>query len=62
MELKIVVVMLLVGFLSALYHAGKPRDSREPGSAWGARGAGSTARLDLPARRQPQPKHDPCRL
>jgi len=33
MELKIVVVMLLVGFLSALYHAGKPRNSREPESA-----------------------------
>ena len=29
MELKIVVMMLLIGFLSVLYHAGKPQDSRE---------------------------------
>jgi len=32
MDIKIVIAMLLIGFLSALYHAGKPRDSRKPGS------------------------------
>jgi len=32
MELKIFVAMLLIGFLSVLYHAGKPQDSRESGS------------------------------
>jgi len=27
MEIKIYVLMLLIGFLSALYHAGNPRES-----------------------------------
>ena len=27
MDIKIYAVMLLVGFLSTLYHAGKPEDS-----------------------------------
>jgi len=29
MAIKIYLVVLLIGFLSALYHAGKPRDSSE---------------------------------
>jgi hypothetical protein len=33
MDLKIWAVILLIGFLSILYHAGKPQDSREPESA-----------------------------
>jgi hypothetical protein len=33
MDLKIYVLVLLIGFLSALYHAGKPRDSEESESA-----------------------------
>jgi hypothetical protein len=33
MDLKIYVTMLLIGFLSILYHAGKPKDSRETKSA-----------------------------
>ena len=48
MELKIFAMMLLVGFLSALYHAGKPRDSREPEQVE-APGHGPMAAIDLPA-------------
>ena len=33
MDPKIYLVMLLIGFLSALYHAGKPQDSIETESA-----------------------------
>jgi hypothetical protein len=33
MDLKIYLLMLLIGFLSALYHAGKPQGSGEPGTA-----------------------------
>jgi hypothetical protein len=29
MDLKIYVLLALIGFLSALYHAGKPQDSTE---------------------------------
>jgi hypothetical protein len=32
MELKIYALVLLIGFLTALYHAGKPQDSGEPTS------------------------------
>jgi len=33
MEIKIYAVMLLIGFLSALYHAGKPEESSKAESA-----------------------------
>jgi len=33
MDIKIYALILLIGFLSALYHAGKPQDSGEPESA-----------------------------
>ena len=33
MDIKIVVVMLLIGFLGTLYHAGKPQDSAKPTTA-----------------------------
>jgi hypothetical protein len=33
MDIKIYVLGLLIAFLSALYHAGKPQDSGEPTSA-----------------------------
>jgi len=33
MEVKICLVVLLIGFLSALYHAGKPGEAREAKAA-----------------------------
>jgi hypothetical protein len=33
MDLKICAVILLIGFLSILYHTGKPQDFRDPDSA-----------------------------
>jgi hypothetical protein len=33
MDIKIYVLVLLIGFLSALYHAGKPNDSSKTTSA-----------------------------
>jgi len=33
MVLKVYIVLLLIGFLSALYHVGKPLESSEPTSA-----------------------------
>jgi hypothetical protein len=33
MEVKIYLVVLLIGFLSALYHAGKPGQAREAKAA-----------------------------
>jgi hypothetical protein len=33
MDIKIFALMLLIGFLSALYHAGKPEESHDPESA-----------------------------
>jgi len=33
MDIKIYLLMLLIGFLSALYHAGRAEGSSEPGAA-----------------------------